>query len=222
MASPDRPNWQTEAQSFIPKWGTHEPIIATDFELLPPLFDVSGRPVFEDETPNPAGVPFVEKDITIPDSRYGLKGNDSAHRTVSRDLRMIRGMLSHIRSVMRPYDRKGISVSTLDEVIYTASALPYFMILRADNPVKNGELDTAVAGVAKVARGIEIPYSIHAVENIARRYAGGGKMNTDYMQDPTTFYDYVNENGLLISEDHPGRACPVTPRTIMDTYGLVA
>lgn len=209
MASPDNPTWQAAVHAEIRNWGTRQPLKLR--ELTPALYARDGRPIQEsDVAANPAGVANRHTTLTFPDGREGLEGNFSAYESVSREFDQVLATLSHIRSVVYPYE-SGHDIDKLGDVVGTLTNLSGFLVLRADNPVRNGEVSTEVAGVTKIARGLMKPFDRHDYQTISTRYTGmQPQSRTDFTRDTDAFMQHVVGSNFLLTREsrRTGTACP--------------
>jgi hypothetical protein len=199
--------WKDIVQARVRKWGTRQPLKLSEF--MPDLYGRDGRPVREGETEsNPAGVLNAHRILNFPERR-GLEGNHSAYEAVSEEFDQSLATISYVRSVVFPYGSE-ITREGLVDVASTLNFLSDFLVLRADNPVRNGEIPTDIAGVTKIARGFMKPYDKFTLAKIGERYTGIAPVQPDFFVDENAFMSYIVKNNLLLTQENRahGKACP--------------
>ncbi len=201
MSSPDRPQWQEQAQRYLlPKWGTTIPLDLHERDL--PLYSKNGRPLSERLTQrNLAEVASDFIDSPYDDMRKDGVQNDSAYKSVMQDFKEGLGVISYVRSKLHPYDRRP-TFAVMDSVINAVSILPYFLVMRADGtPLKNGEIPDDIAAAAKIARGFDIPFDIQRALLINTRYTGKKVPPSSFWQSAEGVVNHVFQNDLLVGEE---------------------
>jgi hypothetical protein len=218
MAVSEAPHWRIDPQSYVERWwGKPIPLPIKDIQC--DLFDSTGRPVWEVDDPNPADVPFTHKTYKLPDSRKGLDTNDSAYQALKAEYSRSMGILALLRARILGNRPGRPTREDLSQVVNAGMMLPFWYVLKSDNPTKNGEIPPYIAGVTKMCRGLALPIQNAEVTEVQDRYAATTTaMDTSFMEDPTAFYRFVDGNEMLITKDKTGKkvgACPVPAGVII-------
>ncbi|MBI3888126.1 hypothetical protein HY310_03615, partial [Candidatus Microgenomates bacterium] len=187
MSIESRQSWQAEVQRSFPKWGTREPV--TWREISFNIFDSTGRPISEAFKPNPAGVVFKYKKLPFLDSRQGNSGNDSAYKALSHDAHRSLGILAYLRSEL-PTPKHESEFDTLFRVVNAGHVLPVWYVYKSDDPMRNGEVPPHIAGVTKIARGLQKPFAYTEYAVVQDRYQGvQSKPDVSFLKSTQAFYN---------------------------------
>jgi|GEM_PF-5054419 len=213
MKAQESPHWSVDPQTYVESWGTTNPLSLKD--INPDIFDNTGRPVKEFEDPNPAGVPFVKKAFAQPGSRRGKETNHSAYLAVAPDLRVSLGILSVLYSRILGHRRSNPTLEDHSQVLNAGIMLAAWYVLKADNPMKNGEVPPEIAGVAKICRGLAVPFQRIEDSEVENRYGRSENTapDTSFMKGPEAFYQFAEEKSILINSQD--MACPASRDVII-------
>lgn len=211
----ERPHWHAEAELYVPLWGNRQPLPFDN--VIVPIFDSKGRPILETARPNPAGVLFEYASGPRDGGREGKFVNRSAFADVAHHYPEATGLLSHLRSSILPYDHTA-DPGQIEEVIDTAVGLPFWLIHKADDPVRNGEIPPYIAAATKIARGFLLPFDArhisHVMASVGERLPAPPQ---SILSGTDTFVDYILENHYLVKQNIHGEtdhACPAPTEMI--------
>ena len=153
-AEAPNPHWKERVQAIISDyWGNTKPIPLREATRCP-IYDVTGRPAVESQIlTDIVGLPHDFKPVPYKDQRVEGIANMEAYEATARDFKATISLIGAIRQSIQPYG-KAVNVERLAEVVHACIMFPNWLVLRSDNPVPNGEVPPAVAGLVRVGRGL--------------------------------------------------------------------
>lgn len=214
----ENPKWRRRVERMTPQWGQTSFLPYEVFSRIQ-LVGESGRPFIESSSYNPAQVPN-EMVPSVHSDREGLLVNISAFREVAGVFDDVKGLVSHIKNTLVPYKSEA-TPTDISQVINTLTWLPYWMVMRADEPIQNGHIPTYITAAAKTSEGAARIFTyIEGMQIGLGKSPKKGSMAYRTTTNSEPFVREVFNNGYLVSEDHYGTkgitACPAPEQMIKD------